>query len=213
MGTSSAALREGVLYDLIGRLSHQDVRDRTVRRLVDRFHVDLSQADRVRRTALGLLDALGDTAAVDPLKSRKLLSWAALLHEIGLVVAHSGYHKHGGYLAANIHLPGFSSEDQEYLALLVRGHRRRIPVDAAEALRGGSKEEALELLLILRLAVLLRRSRSETPVPTPSFTRSGRTWTLRFSGRWLDAHPLTRADLRSEAERFAAVGLTLEVSA
>ncbi len=209
MEPAAGALREGVLFDLAGRLGQRDVRDRTIRRLVDRFHVDLAQADRIRRTALRLVDGLGDSLRTDPGVAGRMLTWASLLHEIGLVVAHAGFHKHGAYLAANTNLPGFSDDDQEFLALLVRGHRRRIPLAEIEAHPGVPRDEALELLLLLRLAVILHRSRSDTPVPTPSIAHQDKDWQVRFGDGWLDEHPLTRADLEAEAERWADLGWTL----
>ncbi|HMB70515.1 MAG TPA: exopolyphosphatase, partial [bacterium] len=101
MSPSSGALREGVLYDLVGRMEHQDVRDRTIRRLVDQYHVDLAHAGRVEATALGTLAQLepawakDDAWAGEPGAARRLLTWASLLHEIGLTVSYTGYHKHG----------------------------------------------------------------------------------------------------------------------
>jgi exopolyphosphatase/guanosine-5'-triphosphate,3'-diphosphate pyrophosphatase len=213
MVPSPGALREGVLVDLVGRLARRDVRDRTVRRVVDRFNVDLAQAERVQRTALALFRSLGDSARPDPDWARKLLSWAALLHEVGLVVSHQGYHRHGAYLAANTHLPGFSSDDQEVLAALVRSHRRKIPVGALEELPRLGSPEIVDLVVLLRLAVLLHRSRSEEAVPIEGIARKGNRWTLRLAEGWLEAHPLTRADLDREAGYLRALDQDLRIAA
>ena len=54
MRVADGALREGLLYDLLGRLTDEDARVRSVRAMEGRFHVDVAQADRVEATALGL---------------------------------------------------------------------------------------------------------------------------------------------------------------
>ena len=72
MGCSTGALREGVLYDLIGRIRHEDVRDRAIREMQVRYHVDPDQADRVAATALALFDQVnGAAAAWDTLARRR----------------------------------------------------------------------------------------------------------------------------------------------
>ncbi len=52
MEVSSGALREGLLYDLLGRFGHEDVRDRSIQSLMNRHHVERSQAERVCETAM-----------------------------------------------------------------------------------------------------------------------------------------------------------------
>jgi exopolyphosphatase/guanosine-5'-triphosphate,3'-diphosphate pyrophosphatase len=129
MDHCEGALREGVLYDLLGRHHHEDVRERTLSSLMDRYHVDLDQAERVERKALHALEQVAAAWDLDDEMWRDLLSWAAKVHEIGLDIAHYHYHKHGAYLIEHSDLSGFSREDQQMLALLVRGHRRNIPKD------------------------------------------------------------------------------------
>jgi len=118
-------LREGLLYDQLGRIRHEDVRDRTIGRLAERYHVDAEQAARVERTALQLLRQAAAPWALDAATSRQLLAWAARLHEIGLVVSYTGYHKHGAYLVANADMPGFSRDEQ---AVLLNRSRTTTPL-------------------------------------------------------------------------------------
>jgi len=211
MTPSPGALREGVLYDLIGRLHHRDVRDRTVQRYVDQYHVDLAQAARVSRTAAALLES-GDLVESEFVsRARKLLTWAALLHEVGLAVSFTGYHKHGAYLVANGDLPGFSSDDQQILAALVRYQRRRV---VASALREVSEEPSdfvVRLCVILRLAVLLNRSRSSRELPDAQLRRGDGHVQLTVPSSWLDSHPLTRVDLEREVAFLREAGVTLMV--
>ena len=133
----------------------------------------------------------------------------ARLHEIGLSVAYAGYHKHSAYLVTHADMPGFSRDDQQELAAIILGHRRRLPTAAFDELPSERKDRALRLCLALRLAVCLNRSRSQARAPVPRLEVHGRRWELGFDRRWLDQHPLTKADLRDEAGRFEDAGLEL----
>lgn len=211
MVSSTGALREGVLYDLVGRIEHHDVRDRTIRRLVEQYHVDLAQAGRVEKTALGLFAQIESQGESDPATARRLLTWAALLHEIGLTVSYTGYHKHGAYLVSHMDLPGFSENDQRVLAALIRGHRRKLGPAVFAELSPEETGAARQLCILLRLAVLLNRSRSPGDVPVPEVTWKNGEVELTFPGRWLEDHPLSRADLAQETDFLRAGGTTLVV--
>lgn len=209
MKVATGALREGALYDMFGRFKHEDVRDRTVGILANRYNIDREQASRVERTALSFLKQvvgawkLGDTPA------KQFLSWAARLHEIGLSVAYSGYHKHGGYLLTYTDLPGFSREEQQALAALVRTHRRKISDDLFEGLSPDYVELVKKLSILLRLAVRLNRSRSPRPLPDIEVTAYGNKVELEFPKGWLGDHPMTRTELDHEAERLDFIKVKL----
>ncbi|RME33566.1 MAG: exopolyphosphatase, partial [Gammaproteobacteria bacterium] len=127
MKVSQGALREGLLYDLLGRIHHEDVRENTVQALMRRFGIDAAQAARVEKTALSLLDQAARAWGLEGEAERNLISMAARLHEIGLAISHSRFHRHGAYLLENMDLPGFSRNEQARLAALVRAHRRKFP--------------------------------------------------------------------------------------
>jgi exopolyphosphatase/guanosine-5'-triphosphate,3'-diphosphate pyrophosphatase len=218
MSPSAGALREGVLYDLVGRMEHQDVRDRTIRRLVDQYHVDLAQAGRVEATALGTLAQLERGWAADPAwngepgAGRRLLVWASLLHEIGLTVSYTGYHKHGAYLVTHMDLPGFSADEQQVLSAMIRCHRRRFVRAVFDGLPPDRAEVARRLCVLLRLAVLLNRSRASAHAPVPEIAWTGGDLRLTFPGQWLRERPLTQVDLEQEARSLQASGVTLTVA-
>ncbi|WJW76854.1 exopolyphosphatase [Thiohalobacter sp. IOR34] len=210
MLVSPGALREGLLYDLLGRIEHSDIREATVLAMARRFQVDQAHAGRVEALALALFDALAGDWGLDPLQWRHWLHWAAQLHEVGLVVAHSQYHKHGAYLVAYSDMPGFSMSEQALLAALVRGHRRKFPRDECPALADPRAEAPRRLCILLRLAVLLLRGRPEDEPPRPRVrAEAGRLW-LEFPPGYLDAHPLTRADLKQERKRLAGIDFRLD---
>lgn len=210
MVAATGALREGVLYDLLGRIRHEDLRDRTVVALAERWHADADQAARVERTALQLLKQVGSAWISDEPLARQLLSWASRLHEVGQTIAHSGYHKHGAYLVANSDLPGFSRDDQMLLASLIRVHRRKLATLFRDTppLRS---EFALRLAVILRLAVLLHRARSPQPLPHVALDAVGRKVVVSLPSRWLEDHSLVAADLRAEVEELSVIGMELLV--
>ena len=211
METSQHALREGLLYDLLGRIEHADLRDHTVRQLQLQYHVDREQAARVERAAISLLGEVAKGWGLEGATERKMLAWAARIHEAGLSIARSGYHRHGAYIVAHSDLPGFSREDQQTLAALVRGHRRRIRTELFEGLARPRRKTALRLAVLLRVARRLCRSRGAHPPLPVEVTASGSTIALRFDDGWLDEHPLTGADLEEEAALLRDAGITLSV--
>ncbi len=206
---SDGALREGLLYDFLGRIRDQDVRERGVEALADRAHVDRQQAARVRRTSLALLAQVAESWDLGARTARQFLSWAANLHEIGLDIAHNHYHRHGEYIVAHADLAGFSLPEQQALATLVRSHRRKFPTAAIAALPRSWSPWTERLAMPLRLSVVLHRSRSPLPLPPIELTAAVKAMDLRFPPGWLGEHPLTRADLETEAAYLRAVGYRL----
>jgi len=212
MQVSEGAMREGALYDLLGRIQHEDVRDRTIAWLSERYHVDTAHAARVAQTALECLDQVATIWKLTGDEHRHMLSWAARLHEIGLAVAHSGYHKHGAYLAEHSDVPGFSNQEQHVLAAMIRSHRRTFTRTAFHELAGTWRESAWRLSILLRLAVLLHRSRSQEALPKINLEAGERLLRIRFPAGFLESHPLTLADLRQEAEDLRSSRIKLRVS-
>lgn len=213
MTSSAFALREGVLHDLIGRGQDENVREGTIRRFVARYDVDVEQAKRVEQTALRLLERVLLAWELEGPFASEVLRWAASLHEIGTDVAYSSYHKHGAYLIQNSFMPGLSTDEQEVLATLVRMHRRKLPaVEDIPDLPPLGLTRILRLSVLLRLAVLLNRSRSPDPLPAFLLEASVGSLRLVFAERYLEEHPLTFADLQAEAALLRVRGFELAVS-
>ncbi len=204
MQTSERALREGVLYDLLGRLEDHDVRDGAVAALAKRYGVDARHAQAVERTALRLLDQVSEEWKLDKKLSRTLVGWAAHLHEIGLVIAHSGYHKHGEYILRHADLQGFSQTDQSLLAALVRLHRGKFAPAVFEELPQEWVETIKRLAAVLRLSVLLHRSREGSLRPSLELSAGRSGLELKFRKGWLERRPLTQADLEQESDYLKA---------
>src|SRR6185437_16542560 len=103
----------------------------------------------VETTALQFLTETRDAWRLhgDP-PAALLLRWASRLHEIGLDVSHSGYHRHGAYLLENADMPGFSREEQRLLARMVGGHRRKLALEGLEELVPPWDRNAIHLIVI-----------------------------------------------------------------
>jgi exopolyphosphatase/guanosine-5'-triphosphate,3'-diphosphate pyrophosphatase len=210
MYAADYALREGVLYDLLGRSRDQDPRDASIQALCERYGVNLEQADRVEATALRLFDQVREAWRLEP-DERRLLAWAARIHEIGLAIAHSHYQVHGAYLAEHSDITGFSRTEQQWLAALLRNQRRSPYLACFDRLPDRLMANAVHCALLLRLAVLLHRSHDREPLPIADLQVEGERMELRLSRRWLDSHPLTRADLETERAYLRKIGRRLQI--
>jgi exopolyphosphatase/guanosine-5'-triphosphate,3'-diphosphate pyrophosphatase len=214
MSVSDGGLRTGVLYDLLGRTRHEDMRDTTVREFIQRYGVDEPQAQRVGQLAAQLWASLetqrgaeGDAGGSEE-GMENMLWWAAQLHEIGLSISHNGYHKHSAYILSNADMPGFSKKEQATLAMLVLGHTGKL-AKMKDYLEAG---EDWRPLVCLRLAAVIFRSRVDTLAPKLLLRNEKWRLMMEVPGKWLEANPLTEYDLRQEVDELAKFGIALELS-
>lgn len=207
LATVATALREGVLYELLGRMQQQDTREATVRSFMRRYDVDREQAKRVQKLALRLLDQVGDTLTMDFSAARRYLTWAACLHEIGQSIAHNGFHKHSAYIIENADMSGFSNTEQAMLGLLLRAQRRSLAKAGVSAADG----DRCLLVLILRLAILFHRNRQADNAAELELSRGKQGFCLRIAQDWLARNPLTAAELDCEREYWDEIGVRLKL--
>ncbi|WP_338018651.1 Ppx/GppA phosphatase family protein [Halorhodospira halochloris] len=214
MEVSDGAMREGLLYDLGGRAGlvagAEDARDASVAALRRRYSVDAEQADRVSRTAMRLHSQVASTWGVADQFCCDILDWAAQLHEVGLDISHAQYHKHGAYILNNADMAGFSRQEQQLLAFLVRVHRRKLARSQISALPQRWTQIGTRLALLLRQAVLLHRSRSEEDIAEPRIQPLEDGLRVSFAGSALEDNPLLRADLEQEQRYLSKAGWRLE---
>jgi exopolyphosphatase/guanosine-5'-triphosphate,3'-diphosphate pyrophosphatase len=206
MTASEGALRHGVLYDLLGRVQHHDMREATVSQFVRRYHVDTAQSERVRLLALRIFDSINKEKE-DQEQDRLLLDWAARLAEVGLSVAHAQYHKHSAYILSNADMPGFSRMEQQRLARIVLAHRGKLGKMQDEGLEGGD----WTLVFALRIAALVLRSRTETKFPLLRVAGDEAGYAIDLPQAWLEENPLTAAALDTESEHWKSIGMKLAV--
>ena len=209
---AEGAMREGLLYDLMGRFTDEDARVRSVRAMEKRYHVDTVQADRVESAAATLLEQTESEWGLEDPLAELVLRWAARLHETGLDIAHSKYHRHSAYLLEHADMPGFPREEQLLLSALVGGHRRQLSFEALEDLVPPWDRHAEFLIVLLRLAVLLHRGRSPQPLPEVRLQVKGRNLSLELPQGWMKEHPLTLEDLEQERAYLKEAGFRLNLN-
>ncbi|BBE76359.1 exopolyphosphatase [Phytobacter diazotrophicus] len=204
---SDGALREGVLYEMEGRFRHQDIRSRTAQSLANQYNIDREQARRVLETTMHMYDQwqAQNPKLINP-QLAALLKWAAMLHEVGLNINHSGMHRHSAYILQNSDLPGYNQEQQLMMATLVRYHRKAIKLDDLPRFTLFKKKHYLPLIQLLRLGVLLNNQRQATTTPpTLRLTTDDNHWTLSFPHDWFSQNALVLFDLEREQEYWEAV--------
>ncbi len=209
MHVSDYALKEGVLYELASAAEYEDTRRKTLDYLTRQFRIDRRQAGRVERLAVQLLPMLVDALQVEREFAEQVIVAAARLHELGLSLSHSGYHKHGAYLLENADMPGFSRREQKMLSFLVLNHRRKLRLPEL-AYRF---EPDWALVLVLRLACLFNRARVRQKVPVTGLSMQDKTICIDLDSDWLAARPLVEEDLRQESGCWgAALGFSFKVN-
>ena len=194
MRPASGALRVGLLYDILGRKSQHDVRDATVTAILKRTNVDKQQAARVAALSDKFFQALSD-GNPDPAR-RKLLQWAAMLHETGKMISPSGYHRHSEYILKNSDLPGFSRSDQSDMAAIVlsqRGNLKKVESCLKDPM-------LMRMICAIRLAVIFAHARRTVRLPAWTLKADGKTIEFALDSAWLMKHPLTEYLLHAEED-------------
>ncbi|MEE9310630.1 MAG: Ppx/GppA phosphatase family protein [Cocleimonas sp.] len=163
MTVSDGALREGLLYDMLGRIKHEDVRDRSVQDLMQRFNIDSQHAQRVKETAQHCFKQVRKEWGLRK-KRKHTLAWAADLHELGLSITHDKHHLQGAHIIEHADIPGFARRRQHWLAVMVNTHRKKITPDVFETVPEDERQDIIYLSILLRLAVLLHRSRLDNDI-------------------------------------------------
>ena len=204
MTVADGAMREGILHDMIGRTLHHDAREATVAQFMQRYQVDAAQASRVGLLATSLHERLAGADA----RAAQTLVWAAQLHEIGISVAYSSYHRHAAYIVANADMPGFTREEQHTIAQLLLAHRRSLRKVLLEL------DETIDwrMVFALRLAVLFCQRRTAIN-PRIASAKAGETkFRLAIDPAWLLRNPLTNTALHEEIREWEKIGFDVKIS-
>ncbi len=212
MRTSTGALREGVIYDLIGRFDHEDVRTRTVLAMQQRYNVDATIAELVSRRVRILASA---TASEWHLSNNEvdLLTWAAALHEVGIAVSQKNYSQHSAYLVLNSDLPGFAQQDQEVMAALISGLKGKIRPETLDAIPSRRRKRVARMMILLRLAAILKHVEEMESIPDLTVCAKGETLTLTYPADWGEAHPLTIWEIEQSQSSFERLDIAVALSA
>jgi len=212
MQVSTSALREGLIYDNLGRLNQKDVREASVTRLQSWLKVDEQHAERITKTALQLLENYRKDSKLKciHLSFSKLLAWAAKLHEGGISISYKRYRYHSAYLVKNAELSGFSQQEQQILSAMVLNHQGKLNMKSFDGFNKKQQKNLIRLTLLLRLSVLLHRDREGDDIDCQLSFKNEQV-ILAFQQRWLDEHPLTYEDLEAEAKQYQQLGLELHI--
>ncbi len=163
------SLREGVIVDWMlthglieDHLRYQSsVRQRSVLKTAQKYHVNFPYSERVAQFALSLFDQTQGVLHHWGEEERELLWAAAILHNSGHFISHSAHHKHSYYLIRNGELLGYTETEIETIANLARYHRRSAPKKKHENYRNLTskhhRQVVDQLSALLRLAVALDR--------------------------------------------------------
>lgn len=204
MDVAEGAMREGILYDMLGRTRHRDAREATVNQFMQRYHVDAPQAKRVGQLAMHLYTQLAGADA----PAAQYLAWAAQLHEIGISVAYSGYHRHSAYIINNADMPGFTRGEQQRIAQLVLAHRRSLKKELLQL----DETTDWRMVFALRLAVLLCQRRTAINPRIEAAKAGERRFRLAIDPAWVLRNPLTNTVLREEIREWEKIGFEVKIS-
>jgi len=210
LGVATGAMRQGILYDLLGRFHHHDMRDVTVSQFMQRYHVDALQARRVAALAWALYEKLSTNGGTLDDSAGHFIAWAAKLHEIGISVAYSGYHRHSAYIISRADMPGFSREEQSRLSHLVLAHRRTLKKVFAAI---DEVHVDWNMVLALRLAALFYRGRADISLPPLQAKAGSQRFRLMLDVAWLARNPLTATALMDEIKEWDKIGFELKIPA
>jgi exopolyphosphatase/guanosine-5'-triphosphate,3'-diphosphate pyrophosphatase len=208
MSFTNGALREGLLYDMVGRIKHEDVRERSINSMQLRYNVDLKRAERVEGTVLHIYKQVAKEWGIESSQNALLLKWASRIFEIGLTISHTQYHKHGAYLVLHSDLSGFTKSTQSKLSMIVRAHRRKFSDDIFHSLSDSDKVVMKKLCVLFRLAVVLTVARKKAET---NFTIEveGNQVTLEMRKEWFELYPLNMANLETEKDYLKKQSFTL----
>lgn len=209
MDVSMGALREGLIYEMSDGPKTTSVTKRSIRKLSEQFTIDTLHAEHVQRYAEDILAKINIKIER---RIRALLFGAIKLHELGLSIAHSSYHKIGSYVVLNADMPGFSNQQKLVMGTLIRLHRRKISKAVLTPLTERQYHVVVKLLVIMRLAVVFARNRHFEPVPIESIHWHKNTINLHIERDWLIDHSLIKADLKDEQKQWSNMGLELSIN-
>ncbi|MDX1347865.1 MAG: exopolyphosphatase [Thiomicrorhabdus chilensis] len=210
MQVSSNALREGLVFDTLGRLFAEDARELSVAAMQQWMHVDTQQAEHVAKTAMNLFKQAHNIWQLrnTEYNFKKLLNWAANLHECGIAISYKRYRHHSAYLIAQAEMAGFDQQEKQMLSTMLLNHRGKFIIEAYDEI-DIEPQKLLYLTVLLRLAVRIHRGRDFEVIKPILFIENDTQLHLEFDEHWLEQHPLSRLDLEIEAKRLDAAGFQL----
>jgi len=210
---SRGGLREGILYDLLGRLKSEDVRQRSITAISRRYGVTEHRSKLLVKICKKL--AKNTDSDKYPLSDfhLKLLLWSAYCCRIGLAINHSQYQVHSSYLLGNSELRGFSLRERRILAAIVINHRRNISLEPLEQidLSAEEKYQIYQIICLLRLGVIIGRNGKPNRSDHLRLKVNRKHFELTVEEKWLNKHALIRHALSLEKLYWSKAGFNLAI--
>ncbi len=214
MHISRGGLREGILYDLIGRGHAEDIRERSIAAISKRYGQHNNRIKLNRRVALRFLEniQLKETIGISR-KNRRFLLWAASCSQIGLSISHSQYQNHSAYLIQNSELHGFTIKERAILAAIVKNHRRKIKLSTFEQLGFDAQSvDALKpVILILRLCFIVTQNGKKNNCKAINLSVNENKLRVSVSRHWVDRHPLIFDSISRETKYWQNIDIDFKI--
>ncbi len=160
-------LRNGLLQEMAsGEAWLREFQDQLIGPVLERgrhFDFDESHALHVAGLARVLFQQMADLHELER-HYETILYVAAVLHEIGLYIKDTSYHKHSMYLIRNSELFGIGPTNLQLISQVARYHRRASPKQSHKPYMTLDRDQRVavcKLAAILRLAVALDASRTQ----------------------------------------------------
>lgn len=198
MTLAGGALREGMVYQMISTLHQEDVRQRTIDSVQQRFQLDQAYANQVHQTAIKLVEQCGQEFIPEP-TAMAILQAATQLHELGLTIDYKKAGHHNAYLFQSLDLPGYTNAQKYLLAEITRRYKESLSTLPEQY--AVHKQSAENILRVVRLSVLLSHRRNVDLQPSINLIAKGKELTLEIETSWAKNNPLTMAELELEANR------------
>jgi exopolyphosphatase / guanosine-5'-triphosphate,3'-diphosphate pyrophosphatase len=163
------SIRDGLLLELAQMFSgykRTDVSKQVIssaKRLAKKYAYDETHANCVANLSLKFFDVLKENHGLGS-RERLLLEVGAILHDIGMYISPTGYHKHSSYLVDASDIFGLRKSDKNIVSNIVRYHRRSFPQETHESymsLPRTDRSIVSKLAAILRVADALDKGRQQ----------------------------------------------------
>lgn len=198
MYISNASLREGILLELSDELKGYDNRNQTINSLIERFNIDEKFGGQVLKSAEIIFDDVSDMWGIYDPHYKNLLSWACMLHEVGLAISYNKLKQHSAHIIKYADMPGFSIQTKDSLSTIVFAQHKKFYLEQFEN-KYEPKEALLAISQVLRLAIIFNIKRDNIDISKLKFiAEKNNNLTILIPQSWKKNHQLIIFELEKE---------------
>lgn len=212
MTLAGGALREGLVYSMLNLPVENNIRQRTIQAIQRQYMIDTKQASLVCQTTNNFCQQLQQSWDINETMS-ELLYWASQIHEIGLSVEFKQSAQHAAYLVNNMDMPGFTPAQKKLLAALLLNQTNQLNLQVLAEQNALSQQQAIRLVRLLRISILLCRSRHPDLIPDIRLENNGEQLSFNIAKVWLSQYPLQAENLLQESRWQSYSHLPLSILA